>query len=145
MLTVKLTAKDFKSPAKWAEIKVSLELPPGGDEAIITRIPGLLPVEPGAKIDQNIERPPVWLLADDVFGDKWYLIHTIEPRFICRVADEEEEHCLSPFDYETSDGQDLCHFIWFDNPPEDLTAILNEAEQFMADYDERCENETDDG
>ena len=139
MLTVKISKADFKSDKKWAEIAKSLDLPGGRDEAIITRIPGLLPVEAGMEIQQGIERPPAWLLADDTKGDRWYLIHTAEPRFICRVADDEDGVDPAGLHYETTDEQDLCHFVWIDNPPEDLTALLNEAEQFLADYDERCE------
>jgi len=134
MFTVKLTKSDFADPVKWEEIAEALQLPDGRDEVIVMRIPGLLPVEPGWEIKQKVKQPSEWLWADDVEGKHSYIIHTRRPRFIAEIVDDNKTF-NPPFEYETQSGETLCNFIWLDPPPEDLTLLLNEAENFLAEYD----------
>ena len=135
MFTVKIQKSDFKNPAKWQEVVESLELPPERSEAIVMRIPGLLPVGEGAEITTNIPQPSEWLWADDVGAKHSYIIHTHQPRFIAEMSDEDELH--PPFEFCLKTGEMLCNFTWLDPPPEDLTQVLNEAETFILEYDKK--------
>ena len=133
MFTVKLSKSDFVSSEKWDEITESLELPEGREHVIVTRIPGLLPVEEGWKVDTSVPQPVEWLWADDAGGKRSFLVHTYHPRFIAEIIDNDEE-LHPPFEYITSCGEMLCNFNWIDAPPEDLTQLLNEAEIFLDEY-----------
>ena len=73
-----------------------------------------------------------WLWGDNVGGARSYIIHTSVPRFICRIGDDDQVH--PPFEYELADEEGLFDFIWIDPPPEDLTVLLTEAEQFVYKY-----------
>jgi len=134
MFTTKIKKADFKKPEKWREIAEALQLPEGRDEALVMRIPGLLPVKAGWKIDTKIPQPSEWLWADDVGGLHSYIMHTRQPRFIAELV-EDDEALNPPFEYETRRGETLCNFVWLDEPPEDLTQLLGEVEEFLADYD----------
>lgn len=135
-MIMRLKKEDVR-PGVWERITAELQLPDGAEEAVVMRMPGLLPVEPATVTAAAPDWPmPPWLLADDPFSGRWYLVHTARPRFICRVADDEEEPDPAGLHYITADGQDLCHFVWIDNPPKDLTALLAEAEQYLEDYDD---------
>jgi len=134
MFTVKIQKSDFKQQTKWQAIAEALELPAGRSETIVMRIPGLIPVQEGFKIESEIPQPSEWLWADDVGGEHSYVIHTHTPRFIAEIV-EDEEALNPPFEYQTKRGEMLCNFIWLDPPPEDLTILLNEAEIFIEEYD----------
>ncbi|HIJ66819.1 MAG TPA: hypothetical protein HPP51_00850 [Planctomycetes bacterium] len=134
MLTVKIEKTDFKDPNKWQEIAKSLELPDDRVAAIVMRIPGLLPVKPGLKVPTEVPQPSKWLWADDADGAHSYIIHTRSPRFIAEIASDDELH--PPFEYVLEGGEMLCNFNWIDQPPEDLTALLNEAVNFIHEYDQ---------
>ena len=144
MLTVKLNQSDFADPARWQQVARDLELPEGRNHVIVTRIPGLVPVEPGWKIEQEIPQPEEWLWGDSCRKEdgtvRSYIVHTHEPRFIAALKDDSDS-LDPPFEYILSDGSKLCNFVWLDPPPEDLTALLNEAEQFINDYDNQLESD----
>jgi hypothetical protein len=135
MLACKISKTDFKDPRKWQQLGKDLELPAGQDYAIITRIPGLLPVKEGAAVLQNIPPASEWLWADDLDGKHSYIIHTRSPRFWAELADDDE--LRPPFEYQLKNGEWLCNFFWIDSPPEDLTLLLQDAEEFLTDYDQR--------
>lgn len=132
MFTVKISKNDV-SPEKWRQIVEALELPEGMDEVIVTRIPGLVPVEEGWKIEQNKIEFPEWLIADDLDRKRWFVLHTKEPRFIAEIADGESFN--PPFEYELDSGEYLCNFLWFDLPPEDMTLICEQVNQIIEQYD----------
>ena len=135
MFTVKLQKTDFKNSAKWQQIAKDLDLPESRNHVIVTRIPGLLPVEAGWETETNIVQPSEWLWADDAGGVHSYIVHTHSPRFIAEIVEDDELH--PPFEYQLITGETLCNFTWLDPPPEDLTALLNEAENFLAEYDDK--------
>ncbi len=136
MFCVKISKSDFKSPAKWAEIAKSLELPAGRNEAIVMRIPGLLPVEEGMKIEQSIKQPEEWIIGESIDGHRQWIIHARKPRFIAEIFDDEDTPRLSPFEYQLDSGQWLSNFLWQDQPPEDLTLLCIEAGEAIEKYDE---------
>lgn len=135
MLTVKLSRDDFKSSAKWSQIAESLELPEGRDEAIVTRIPGLMPVEPGMKINSQIKQPDEWMVGESIDGKRQWIVHTRGHRFIAEIIDDEEDILNPPFEYQMRSGQWLCNFVWFDYPPADLTIVCMEAQEAIEMYD----------
>lgn len=137
MLTIRLKSNEFP-PKRWLQIARDLELPEGATEAVVMRLPGLVPFDAAMEISSPASRVPAWLLAYDVHSGRWYLIHMARPRFVCRVADEDDATEPAGLHYITAKEQDLCEFVWLDPPPEDLTAIMNEAEQYLADYDDEC-------
>ena len=134
MLTVKLSQSDFKDPAKWAEVAKSIELPTGRMEAIVMRIPGLLPVEPGWEVETSIKPPDEWMVGEAIDGRRQWIVHTREPRFIAEIIDDDDE-LNPPFEYQMSSSQWLCNFLWLDEPPEDLTILCAEAEGVIETYD----------
>ena len=135
MMTVKLSCKDFKDFDKWHEIVKSLELPEGRDEVIVTRIPGLLPVKPGMKIDTQIKEPDEWMIGESTDGQRQWIVHTKEPRFIAEIVDDDEDMFNPPFEYQMRNNQWLCNFVWYDYPPDDLTIICMEAQESIEIYD----------
>jgi hypothetical protein len=149
MFSIKLVKDDFADYKKWEEFAASLELPPGRDYAYVMRIPGLQNLEP-AEIPEKMEiektpipRPPKWLWGDGIIDDdRGFIIHTQNPRFICEIGEAGERDKIHlPFQYDMSNGEALYHFLWIDQPPEDLTALLNEAEDFINAYDDEREIE----
>lgn len=136
MFTVKIKQSDFKDPAQWQAIAQALELPPGRTEAIVTRIPGLLPVEAGWKVESHAKPPEEWMVAEGVDGQRQWIVHTAEPRFIAEIVDDDNDSLNPPFEYQTNSGQWLCNFTWYDPPPEDLTILCREAEEAIEMYDE---------
>ena len=132
MLTVKISKNDV-APEKWHHIAESLELPEGREEVIVTRIPGLLPVEEGWKVAQRKIDLPEWLIADNLDKERWFILHTTEPRFLAEIADGESFN--PPFEYELDSGEYLCNFLWFEPPPEDLTLICEQVNQVLELYD----------
>lgn len=140
MFTVQIQADDFKDPVKWAAVAQALELPSGRTEAIVSRIPGLLPVEPGMKIESHGKPPEEWMIGEAVDGKRHWIIHTGESRFIAEVVDDGES-LNPPFEYQMRSGQWLCNFTWYDAPPEDLTILCREAEEAIEMYDEILGND----
>jgi hypothetical protein len=68
-----------------------------------------------------------WIVGDgarDLDGARAeYLVHTVAPRFVCRVVDESGEEPEAPYDslsglsYAQGDDFTLCMFVWIDPPP----------------------------
>jgi len=136
MFTVKISKSDFKNPGRWAELARLLDLPDGRMEAIVMRMPGLLPVEPATKIETHGKEPEEWLIAESLDGEREWVIHNREPRFMAEIVDDEEDTFNPPFEYQLKNGQWLCNFNWLEPPPEDLTILCNEAETAIEIYDE---------
>ena len=133
MLTVKLSREDFRDPGKWNQIVTSLELPKNRQEVIVTRIPGLIPVKEGWQVQQHQIKLPEWLIAEDLDRQRWFVLHCADPRFLAEIADTERFN--PPFEYELESGEYLCNFMWFDEPPEDLTWICEQVNQLIEQYD----------
>jgi len=145
MFCVKIKKSDFKSAARWAEITAALELPEGRDEVIVMRIPGLLPVKEGWKIEQQIKLPEEWMIGESVKGKRQWIVHTFEPRFIAEIFDDDSEDMgIGGLQYQMRNCQWLCNFLWLDPPPEDLTSLLQEAEDAIEIYDYYLNGEQDD-
>ena len=136
MLTVKISQNDFKDPHQWDMIAESLELPPGRREAIVTRIPGLLPVQAAMKIDIQIKESDEWMIGESIDGERQWVIHAQTPKFIAEIVDDSEDEFNPPFEYQTRSGQWLCNFLWLDYPPEDLTVLCREAAEAIEMYDD---------
>ena len=135
MFIVKISRGDFRDPHKWDDIQKSLELPPGSFEAIVTRIPGLLPVRPIMKVDTEIKLPDEWMIGESIDGERQWVVHTTEPRFFAEIVDDSDDMFNPPFEYQMRSSQWLCNFLWFDYPPEDLTILCREAEEAIEMYD----------
>lgn len=143
MLTMKLSRDDFRDETKWAELALALELPEGRTEAIVTRIPGLLPVEPGMKIETHGKEPDEWMIAESIDGERQWIVHTTGPRFIAEIVDDDEDVFNPPFEYQMRSSQWLCNFTWYDAPPEDLTILCREAEEAIEIYDAKLDLDLD--
>ena len=135
MFVVMLKKSEFK-PKRWREISAALELPEDRKEVAVTRIPGLLPVEEGWKVSFNTCPPDEWMAGENIDGSRQYLIHSKSPRFIAEILDDVDDLRIGGFQYQMNTGQWLSDFFWLDPPPEDLTALLNEAESFIIEYDQ---------
>lgn len=74
-----------------------------------------------------------WIVGRDALGPTRYLLHTIPPAFVAKIAPDEDTGILSELSYAMQDGRSLYDFIWFDPaPPEPvLHEILAEAERVI--------------
>jgi hypothetical protein len=135
MLTVKLSRNDFCDLEKWQQIAEALELPPVNKEVIVMRIPGLLPVELGMKIDIKIKQPDEWMIGESIDGKRQWIVHTQKPRFLAEIIDDDKDVFNPPFEYQMRNGQWLCNFTWYDYPAEDITILCLEAEDAIETYD----------
>jgi len=133
MFTIKISKMDV-TPEKWLEIEKSLELPPGRDEVIVMRIPGLLPVEAGFAVNTQIKEPDEWMIGESIDGERQWIVHCRRPRFIAEIVDDDDK-LNPPFEYQMRSGQWLCNFYWFDAPPEDLTILCMETQEAIEMYD----------
>lgn len=88
---------------------------------------------------QTKHTPPVWIVGDAVDGTRTYLVRTAAPRFIARIADEDDDAAaLADFSFTLLDGRSLTDFHWMDAAPRGgkLVALLNLAATAIRDYDE---------
>lgn len=74
-----------------------------------------------------------WIVGDGTKDCKEYLVHTVYPMFICKVACTEEEIEKASIKGITYDGNSgfFHSFDWIDRPPlteEDLIKLLQEAD-----------------
>lgn len=94
-----------------------------------------------------------WIIGSDAEGQREYIIHTRAPRFIARIASDDEEigtaDRITGITYACAGGETLCEVVWQDPMPtsepevRDLfqraeTAIdIYTADSFAADSAER--------
>lgn len=67
-----------------------------------------------------------WLIAENIDGSRQYIIHTLPPRFIGEILDND------------SGGNDVDNFQFIDDPPADaeyLAQLMREAGDAINDYD----------
>lgn len=92
-----------------------------------------------------IERMPEWLICEDVDGDRTFVFHTSEPRFVCEVFDENETGWdSSNITFEMHDGRQLGGFVWYDDVNEDevdIQAFSAHAAEALEIYEDNLENE----
>lgn len=92
-----------------------------------------------------IERIPEWLICEDVDGDRTFLFHTVEPRFVCEVFDENETGWdSSNIVFEMSDGRQIGGLVWYDEvneDEEDIQALITHAAEALEIYEDNLENE----
>jgi hypothetical protein len=72
-----------------------------------------------------------WLIGENVDGSRQYIVHTLPPRFIGEIIDNEEG------------GNDMTDFQFFDDPPADpvyLARLMREAGDAINEYDRNLEN-----
>jgi len=130
-----LKKTDFKDIARWQQVTEYLKLPKRRDEIAIVRVPGLLPVAEGSEIKQSYNIADDWLVGENINGSRQYIIHIALPRFIAEILDDSDRMRLAPLQWQMQNGQWLSDFLWIDKPPEDLTILINEAEEFIEEYD----------
>lgn len=86
-----------------------------------------------------------FLLAHNIHGDRRYIVHTEEPRFIAEIGDDPEA-VHSGIEYVLPAGAGtLYNFAWFDPcPPQDeLADILRLTASFLAEYESILDEEED--
>ncbi|RKY23754.1 MAG: hypothetical protein DRP62_05295 [Planctomycetota bacterium] len=81
-----------------------------------------------------------WLIAENIEGDRQYIIHTHRPRFIGEILDNEVG------------GNDIAEFLWLDDPqkfykdksPDELAAtlakLMRQAGDAINEYDRILES-----
>lgn len=76
-----------------------------------------------------------WLGAHDAAGRR-YLIHTLEPAFVCKVG-AEDDGVLSGLAYAADMHRSLYDFIWFDEYPgsKSFERCMLEAEAVLEELD----------
>ena len=73
-----------------------------------------------------------WLVAEGTESGRWYVVHTIEPRFVIEICDEDDGY---------SSGETLMIDECFDVLV--LARLAREAGEIFARYDKELENEQD--
>ncbi len=87
-----------------------------------------------------------WLIAENEDGSRQYLIHTVKPRFWCRVCDDGEKFSIAGLSAAMANGQTLAEFEWLDEPENNeqvLLSLTQEANDFLELYEARMYRELD--
>lgn len=84
---------------------------------------------------------PEWLVCEDVDGDRTFVFHATEPRFLCEVYDEGEagSHKVA---YRMQDGRTVGGFIWYDGTDgagADTAALGKQAALALETYEDNLE------
>lgn len=67
-----------------------------------------------------------WLIAGDAEGLREYIVHTRAPRFIARLAtDEEDADRITDNTYACRGGEVLCEIVWLDPMPMSEPELLD--------------------
>ena len=73
-----------------------------------------------------------WLVGENVDGSRQYIIHTLTPRFVGEIVDND------------AGGNDVAEFEFYDEPPADpayLARLMSEAGDAINEYDRNLENQ----
>ena len=93
--------------------------------------------------------PEKWLIAENVAGDRTFLIHNAAPVFVAEICDEDDSPLLDGLTYSLSGGQYLGRFQWWGWPPtvmldrwtvgEEFLALMTEADEAIQEYDRQLD------
>lgn len=85
-------------------------------------------------------RPSDWLIAEDLYGRREYLVHLAAPRFIARLVDGDDFDPVG-IALRIDDEVALVEFVWLDAEPghDGLLALAQEVRMALAIYEERLE------
>lgn len=92
-----------------------------------------------------MEKLPEWLICEDVDGDRTFVFHSVDPKFVCEVYDEDESQWdAANATYEMSDGRLLGNFVWYGEVNEDevdIETLSAHAAEALEIYEDNLENE----
>lgn len=92
-----------------------------------------------------MEPTPEWLICEDIYGDRTFVFHSGEPRFLCEIIDEGlGDASAAPPSHRMRDGRTVGGFVWFGPAPaapEEIGNFARKAAEALEDYEDNLEAE----
>lgn len=80
---------------------------------------------------------PEYLLADDITGKRFFLIHTAAPAYVAEIFGEEDMPLDVGVTYGCADGRSLAVLNWIGDEPSETAyrETMAAAEKYLQEYD----------
>lgn len=84
---------------------------------------------------------PEWLVCEDVDGDRTFVFHTADPRFLCEIFDEGDAGSRKVV-HRMADGRSVGGFVWLDGAERsgaDTQDLAKQAALALETYEDNLE------